>query len=56
MFRMFANEADAFKYAHRLRRETHMHFVVLHRVFGNEHKYVVGRYVNKGSRRRFIAY
>ena len=56
MFRVFTNEADAHKHAHRIKRETHLQIVVLHRVFGNEHKYVVGRYVQKGARRRFIAY
>jgi len=53
MFRLFISEAPALKRAEELTKQTNIQHVVLHKFFGDAHRYVVGYWTNKANQRRF---
>lgn len=55
MMQIFQNQSAAQVRANKLTKEKGLPHVVLHRTFGEDHRYIVGRYAGTGKKRRFIA-
>lgn len=54
MVRIFRDTTSALRRMETLTRQTGLSHAVLHRVFNNEHRYIVGRWVKRNGRKHFL--